>query len=122
MNEELKQKDWVATGLTIMSAILVFRIVSGLVGIAWGFLTHIPMGLAMRIHSFEFVVVPAIGIAAAVLACRWHERKMEAARRKTKIGVFAIIAVLALFPIRIEIRREAILLPQPQTTEEEFQP
>ena len=68
MNEN--RKDWITTGLTIMTAIMVFRIVSGVGEAAWLFLRKIPHTLAMQVHSFGFVVIPAISIAVAVLTCR----------------------------------------------------
>jgi len=108
MNE--RPKDRITTGLTIVSTIIVFRIVSGLVEAAWFFLRKIPYRFAMQIHSFDFVVIPAVAIAIAVLLSRWHEAKLASARRKTRIGILLILTVVALFPVRIEMKAEPVML------------
>jgi len=110
------RKDWITTGLTIMSAIIVFRVVSGLVEAAWFFLRKIPYQIAMQVHSFGFVVIPAVSIAIAVLLCRWHEAKLASARRKTRIGILLILTVVALFPMRIQMKAEMVM-PSPEQLE-----
>ena len=127
MNENVEQRDWVTTGLTIMSAILVFRIVSGLVGIAWNMLPSFSSWtIVVRLRSLDAIIVPLIGVAVAVLTCQWHKRILGSARRKTRMGILALTTVLALFPVQFKISRQVVIPPggwpsQIENTETEFQ-
>jgi len=124
-----KPQDRVTTALTIVSAIIAFRVVNTVVGTAWFFLRKIPCTLAMRVHSIEFIVVPSIAVAVAILVSRWHETKLNGARMKTRVGILLILAVVAFLPIQFGVKaelpticREQLCPGRTRETQRGFQP
>jgi hypothetical protein len=120
MSEETKQKDPIATALTVVSAILVFRIVEAILRLALFQLGRVPWEpLVVLVFRCGFMLVPAISVAVAVLTCRWHEDRLASARQKTRVGLLVILAVLAFFPLRVKTSRRVTMVPAAQMQIEE---
>ncbi len=112
MNEKENNPWWLSKGLMVATAIIIFRLVSAVLEIIHFQIRRIPYDFVGHLGFFSSFLTPIIAITCAVLISRWPERKMEGARRKTKIGILIILAVLALLPL--EFKQKFVLQPCPQ--------
>jgi hypothetical protein len=111
MNETEIDPKWLTTGLALSSAILTFRVASALLDVFALQVSRIPYEFAKGAASYAPLMIPLVSVSCAVLVSALPERKLRGARRKTKVGVFVLLLVLALLPV--EFKMNAIVQMPP---------
>lgn len=102
-----EQKDniprWLKLSLSISSAILVFRLARFSIGLLFSEMGRFPVPLCVInfLHNWDFLVVPALSIAAAVLISRWQEHFLSGRSRKTGIAILVLVSAMAFSPVRL---------------------
>lgn len=96
-----------STAITIATAVLVFRLVRTSLSLLVTFVEHhLPFGLMHWVHTWWFILFPAISISIAVLVARAAEPALRNRTNPIRVTSLAIITLLALAPVSIDIEAE----------------
>ena len=116
MSQEVRQSTrsvWLVSGLAASCAVLVFRVSDAIIELLASYAGY--SGIGGWFRGRQILIQLVVGLILAVLGVRWQHAVLEKKSLKANCVVLVIFAVLAVFPLRLQISTELMTCFPPGT-------